>query len=159
MTRNRMQNHQWDAALDPAAVPLFLALQWTQARAIATMEPRLSRHGLSMAEFDVLATLRNTPPPHEATPSRIQDEMVITSGGLTKVLHQLEQRGFVTRSLHDGDHRVKPVRLSAKGRRLIETAMASMVRSTGEWIRSALDATEIGQLTALLHRLLDAPRP
>jgi DNA-binding MarR family transcriptional regulator len=157
--RDRMQNHAWDTSLDREVVPLFLALQWVQARAVDGMRPLLDRQGLSMAEFDVLATLRNAPSPHEATPSQIQDRMVITSGGLTKVLHQLEQRELVTRSLREGDHRVKPVRLTARGRRTIEAAMAAMVGATGAWFRNALDASEIAQLTALLDRLLQPRQP
>ncbi|MBK7079197.1 MAG: hypothetical protein IPH55_00175 [Betaproteobacteria bacterium] len=60
MTSNRMDSHRWDSALDPQVVPLFLALQGAHARSLDSMRPPLVRHGLSLAEFDVLATLRNT---------------------------------------------------------------------------------------------------
>ena len=121
------------------------------------MRPPLVRHGLSEAEFDVLATLRNIPPPHEATPSRIQDEMVITSGGLTKLMHQLEIRGLVRRLQFEGDLRVKPVRLTPKGARLIEAVMAEAVGLTGDWIKRALDTAQIELLTALLTKCVEAP--
>ena len=152
-----MDSHRWDSALDPQVVPLFLALQWAHARSLDSMRPPLVRHGLSLAEFDVLATLRNTPPPHEATPSRIQDAMVITSGGLTKLMHQLEGRGLVRRLQFEVDLRVKPVRLTPKGARLIEAAMAEAVGLTGDWIKRALDATQIELLTALLTKCVQAP--
>ena len=71
MKRNRMDSHQWDSALDPEVVPLFLHLQWAQARSLQEMRPVLLRHGLSVAEFDVLATLRNAPAPYEMTPSQM----------------------------------------------------------------------------------------
>ncbi|MBK7793355.1 MAG: MarR family transcriptional regulator [Betaproteobacteria bacterium] len=157
MTSSRMDSHRWDSALDPQVVPLFLALQWAHARSLDSMRPPLVRHGLSLAEFDVLATLRNTPPPHEATPSRIQDAMVITSGGLTKLMHQLEGRGLVRRLQFEDDLRVKPVRLTPKGARLIEAAMAEAVGLTGDWIKRALDATQIELLTALLTKCVQAP--
>jgi DNA-binding MarR family transcriptional regulator len=152
-----MDSHRWDSALDPQVVPLFLALQWAHARSLDSMRPPLVRHGLSLAEFDVLATLRNTPPPHEATPSRIQDAMVITSGGLTKLMRQLEGRGLVRRLQFEDDLRVKPVRLTPKGARLIEAAMAEAVGLTGDWIKRALDATQIELLTALLTKCVQAP--
>ncbi|MBK9704268.1 MAG: MarR family transcriptional regulator [Betaproteobacteria bacterium] len=152
-----MDSHPWDSALDPQVVPLFLALQWAHARSLDSMRPPLVRHGLSLAEFDVLATLRNTPPPHEATPSRIQDAMVITSGGLTKLMRQLEGRGLVRRLQFEDDLRVKPVRLTPKGARLIEAAMAEAVGLTGDWIKRALDATQIELLTTLLTKCVQAP--
>lgn len=158
MARNTsMDSHQWDSALDPAVAPLFLSLQWAHARSIDVMRPLLLRHGLSAAEFDVLATLRNAPAPHELTPSQIQDEVVITSGGLTKVMLQLEGRGLVVRHQSQDDLRVKPARLTDAGRAGIERAMADTVAATGDWLRSALDHAQMQQLQALLRALVDAP--
>lgn len=152
---NRMDRHQWDSAIDPQVVPLFLMLQWAQARSIQTMRPILIKHGLSSAEFDILATLRNSPLPHQMTPSQIQDQVVITSGGLTKVMIQLEVRGLVKRLQLANDMRVKPVRLTASGRRSVELAMIDVVGAGGQWIRSALDDAEIKSLTGLLAKLAE----
>jgi DNA-binding MarR family transcriptional regulator len=121
------------------------------------MRPVLLRHGLSTAEFDVLATLRNAPAPHEMTPSQIQREMVITSGGLTKLMLQLAGRGLVERSSFEDDRRVKPLRLTAIGRQAVEAAMVEMLAASGQWIRAALTSGEIAQLTQLLDRLVAAP--
>ena len=153
MTTNRMDTHQWDSSLDPEAVPLFLALQWAQSRSLAALKEPLVKHGVSMAEFDVLATLRNAPAPHEMTPKELQDEVVITSGGLTKVMFQLESRDLVQRLQRELDLRIKPVRLTAKGKTVIEKSMAEMVATTGSWIRESLDAGQIKQLTALLGKI------
>ena len=153
--QNRMQHHQWDSALDPQTVPLFLQLQWAQAQSLRTMRPMLEKFALSAVEFDVLATLRNAPAPHQLTPSAIQAAVVITSGGLTKVMLQLEARGLVTRRQQEHDLRVKPVCLSDSGKQLIESAMIETVANTGQWLRERLNATEISQLTQLLERLAD----
>jgi DNA-binding MarR family transcriptional regulator len=153
MTTNRMDSHQWDSSLDPEVVPLFLALQWAQSRSLAALKEPLVKHGVSMAEFDVLATLRNAPAPHEMTPKELQDEVVITSGGLTKVMFQLESRDLVQRLQRELDLRIKPVRLTAKGKTVIEKSMAEMVATTGSWIRESLDAGQIKQLTALLGKI------
>lgn len=150
---NRMQHHQWDSALDATTVPLFLNLQWAQAASLDTMRPTLQQFGVSMTEFDVLATLRNAPAPHEMTPSAIQDAVVITSGGLTKVMLQLESRGLVTRRQLAHDLRSKPVSLSAEGCQLIEAAMASAVADTAGWLHTRLSAAEITQLSTLLGKL------
>ncbi|MDE1545732.1 MarR family transcriptional regulator [Dechloromonas agitata] len=152
-----LHTHQWDNAIDPQIAPLFLALQWAHRRSIEQMQPLLAEFRLSSAEFDVLATLRNAPPPYELTPSQVQDEVVITSGGLTKVMLQLASRGLVERPEFGDDRRVKPVRLTAAGITAIEAAMSRMIDTTGQWIRSALAAGDIAQLTALLRQLIDAP--
>lgn len=157
MTAHRMDHHQWDTGLDPELAPLFLELQWAHARSIDAMRPHLLKHGVSVAEFDLLATLRNAEPPHAMTPSRIQQEMVITSGGLTKVMLQLEARGLIIRLQSKGDRRVKPVQLTAQGQQLIEAAMNEMIGVTGQWIRQALNAHEIKQLTILLGKIVDSP--
>jgi DNA-binding MarR family transcriptional regulator len=160
MARNTsMQTHQWDSALDPEISPLFLALQWAHGRSLAAMQPVLEKFRLSAAEFDVLATLRNAPAPHQMTPSQIQYQVVITSGGLTKVMLQLAERGLVERSQKSDDLRVKPVQLSATGCQTIEAAMQEMMAGTGQWLRGALTRDEIAQLCALLRKVVDAEKP
>lgn len=150
---NRMESHRWDSALDPEVVPLFLMLQWARAASLDTMRPLLAKHGCTAAEFDVLATLRNAPAPHCLTPSQIQAEVVITSGGLTKVMLHLEERRLVQRRQQEEDMRVKPVALTEAGKALVEVAMAELVAASGQWIRGRLDGNEIATLTALLAKL------
>jgi DNA-binding MarR family transcriptional regulator len=157
MTRNTsMQTHSWDSALAPDISPLFLALQWAHQRSLTAMQPILDKFHLSAAEFDVLATLRNAPAPHQMTPAQIQYQVVITSGGLTKVMQQLTERGLVERSQSQDDLRVKPVRLSASGQQTIEAAMQAMLEVNGQWIRGALAAEEITQLIQLLRKTVEA---
>ncbi len=152
----RVETPRWDRTIDPEIVPLFLSLQWARSRFIREMRPLLARHGLSAAEFDVLATLRNAPVPHRMTPSRIQEEVVITSGGLTKVMLQLEAQGMVERLRPDGDQRVKPVGLTAHGKATVERAMCDIVHASGVWVREVLSAPDIAVLTRLLGKLAGA---
>lgn len=153
--KNRMDTHQWDCAMDPEIVPLVLALHWAQAQAMQCVRPLWSRHGLTAAEFDVLATLRNAAEPHQMTPSAIQDEVVITSGGLTKVMLQLAERGLVERLRRAGDQRVKPVCLTPAGKAVIENALAEAVAASGRWVRSQLSQGEVATLTRLLGKLVE----
>ncbi|MBF0628171.1 MAG: MarR family transcriptional regulator [Magnetococcales bacterium] len=145
----------WPELFDPELIPFSLALHrghgLLYGRACAVM----GQFGLSPAEFDVLASLRRSPAPHELTPSQLQQALVITSGGLTKILHQLEQRGFITRLTVHGDRRIKPVRLTGPAFSLIEQALAEVLRQTGERVRSALTPEEIRVMTGLLLRLAE----
>ena len=127
--------HVWSESHDPEIMPLMLSLHQAQGQAFAQARAIWTKHGLTAAEFDVLATLRNAPQPHELTPSQLQASLLITSGGLTKVMRQLEARKLVTRSQHGIDQRVKPIRLALPGKRLVEKAMAELVATSGKQVR------------------------
>jgi DNA-binding MarR family transcriptional regulator len=151
---NSLHHHPWDVSLDPHTVPVFLWLQWAHRRSLQPMQPALARYGLSSAEFDLLATLRNAEPDYTLTPSQLLAQMLLTSGGLSKVMAQLEARGLIARLCRDDDRRIKPVRLTADGQALIEQAMAETVANAGEWLRGALTAEERNQLIGLLMQLV-----
>ena len=156
MARNTsMSSHQWDTAIDQEVSPLFLNLQWAQAKSIDVIRPLMAKYQVSLAEFDVLATLRNAPSPHELTPTQIQNEVVITSGGLTKILLQLERRGLVKRLIQKDDLRIKPVTLTTQGNMLINVAMVDVMKTTSQWIRVRLDQEQMRQLTVLLRQLVN----
>jgi DNA-binding MarR family transcriptional regulator len=78
----------------------------------------------------------------------------MSSGGLTKVLHALEGKNLVKRGKGETDRRSKPVRLTAKGRALIERAMADVLRSDGELISRGVSEVEIERLTRLVRKAL-----
>lgn len=149
----KLKAHEWACNHDPEAMPLVLALHWAAKEARAGTDTLWARSGVTPTEFDVLATLRNAPPPHELTPSQVQGLMVITSGGLTKVMRQLEERKLVSRSLPGKDQRVKPVRITAAGKRLVERLMVEVSGLLGAWVRERLGGNDSALLTDLLARL------
>ena len=55
------------------------------------------RHGLETWEFDVLAALRRSGPPHELAPGQLVSETMVTSGTMTNRVDRLVNRGLVTR--------------------------------------------------------------
>ena len=150
-----LENHRqnWPETFDARIMPLLMSMQRASTSQGIDIGWILARHRLSLAEFDVLATLRRAPPPCELTPSELQRSVVITSGGLSKVLQQLEARDLVVRSTTKEDRRVKPVRLTAKATKLIEQSMAELMEFVSTAIRSRLNNKEIDQLTALLVKL------
>lgn len=145
--------HEWAVGHDPLIVPLFLNLERARKVAHARARAVWDQHGLTPAEFDVLATLRNTESPYELTPGQIQDRVLITSGGLTKVIHLLEEKGYVERSVARNDNRVKPVRLTATGSRCIARTMRDLVSMTQEWMHSILGQDEIRSASSILRKI------
>ncbi|MBK1649020.1 MarR family winged helix-turn-helix transcriptional regulator [Rhabdochromatium marinum] len=110
--------------------------------------------GLSLGEFDVLASLRRTAPPHRLSPTQLHCATLITSGGLTKLLYQLEARGLVERQVHAGDKRSKLVLLTTAGKALVESTMAQVIACDQRWLNAALDENELAQLNQLLGKVL-----
>jgi DNA-binding MarR family transcriptional regulator len=112
-----------------------------------------------LTDIDVLAALRSAPPPHELSPTELYSAVLISSGGLTKVLHGLEHRGLIGRVPDDEDRRSHRVRLTPAGRALAERAVAA-VQASGEALFSrALSTAEMARLAGLLRKLLLAVEP
>ena len=107
---------------------------------------------LSPAEYSVLATLRKTPAPHRLKPSDIYKGMLLSSGGLSKVLKTLEERGLVLREDDRDDRRGSLVRLSPVGVELSERAMKAVIGSDIAMLNRVAD-------TARLDALAEALKP
>ncbi|WP_353155395.1 MarR family transcriptional regulator [Herminiimonas fonticola] len=70
------------------------------------------RTGLTPSQFDIVATLGNTP---GMTFKELGERTLITKGTLTGVIDRLEEKELVTRVTHLADRRSTLVRLTAKG--------------------------------------------
>ncbi len=147
-----LHREHWAETFDQRIISLLLALQHVHVAETVSFDWVMARHRVSLAEFDALATLRRTAT-RELTPSELQRSMVITSGGLSKVIAQLEARGLVARSTTEADRRVKPVSLTTKGARLIEQGMCELIDAAKSAIRSRLTNKEMDQLIGLLEKL------
>jgi DNA-binding MarR family transcriptional regulator len=148
----------WPQAATPVA-RLMTRLVRCAVLMLRRSEAEVGRFGLTVSEFEALAALRSAPPPHERTPGEIGQSLLITSGGLSKVLATLSDRGLVSRTRAAGDRREKPVRLTTEGRELIERAMAALLRADAALVSAALLESEAERLTELVDRLLAAIEP
>ncbi|KAB2318700.1 MarR family transcriptional regulator [Betaproteobacteria bacterium SCN1] len=68
--------------------------------------------GLTPPQFDIVATLGNTP---GMTSKELGEKTLITKGTLTGVIDRLVERGWVERAAHDRDRRCQIVRLTSAG--------------------------------------------
>lgn len=126
-------------------------------RAAAALRPRLdethAKSGLGGDTFDVLASLRRSGSPYELTPTQLYREMMLTSGAMTNRIDRLEEAGYVSRRPDPNDRRGTLVRLSAKGKALIDSAATKHVANEERQL-AALTAREQQQLNELLRKLL-----
>jgi DNA-binding MarR family transcriptional regulator/DNA-binding XRE family transcriptional regulator len=113
-----------------------------------------ARHGISKGDVVVLGTLRRGGGPrYEMTPTGLKRLLWISLPGLKKRLDRLEEHGMVTRSENPEDARGFLVRLTAKGRAMVD----EMVRRSPSAIWHTLQETapaDLAQLSALLRSLL-----
>ena len=148
----------WPKAVTPTAevcIRVYRLHDLFRARA----QRLVSRHGLSLTEIDVLAALRRAPPPHELSPTELYSAVLISSGGLTKVLHGLEHRGLISRIADDVDRRSRRVRLTPAGRAITERTVATVQASDEELFSKTLSTAEMARLAALLRKVLLAVEP
>ena len=120
----------------------------------ANDRPAILDNGLSTAEFDVLVTLRKMAPPYELTPTALGSSTLLTSGGLTKVLHQLEQKLLVERLNDPQDKRIKRVQLTAAGIQKAESAMTDVLATDTELLKQLISQEDLQTLNTLLTSLL-----
>jgi DNA-binding MarR family transcriptional regulator len=139
--------------VDPRPMELVGRIQ----RAAAALRPRLdevhSASGLVGESFDVLAALRRSGPPHQLTPTELYRQMMLTSGAMTNRIDRLEEGGYVERRPDPSDRRGTLVRLTPKGRALIDSALEKHVANE-KHLLMALSVKEQQQLNGLLRKLL-----
>jgi len=111
------------------------------------------RHGLSRADFDVLASLRRAGPPHALSPSALSEAVMRSSGAMSQRLASLEREGLVRRSMDPADRRAVVVTLTPRGRRLVE-AVAGEHLANERRLLAPLGADEQEALAGLLRKLL-----
>ena len=109
-----------------------------------------ARFGLTPAGFDTLVTLRSLPKPRALSPSELFMSVLISSGGMTKVLDKLEEDGWITRVAQDDDKRKKLVRLTTAGEKLAEDCMAAVMEGDRSLLQQSLSKSEIETLRDLL---------
>jgi len=139
--------------LDTKAMGLVGRVQ----RAAAALRPRLDEThagcGLQGESFDVLASLRRSGRPYQLTPTQLYREMMLTSGAMTNRIDRLEEAGLVSRRRDPQDRRGTLVRLTAKGKALIDSATTRHVANEARLLAS-LSSREQLQLADLLRKLL-----
>ncbi len=135
--------------LDATPIGIFGRISRIDRLFEQSMAEFLRPHGLTLGLFDVLAALRRLGEPFQAKPSDLAETVMLTSGGMTGRLDQLEQLGLVVR-LHDSDdRRVMLARLSTEGRELIDGLMA---KHLDRWL-TPLAWLRTGELEAFASHL------
>ena len=145
----------WDRErpdLDPSPIGVFGRISIIDR----LLKDRLGRffaaHGLTLGLFDVLAALRRLGFPYRAKPSELALTTMLTSGGMTGRLDQLESLSLVKRVSDPEDRRVMFAQLSPEGLQLIDHLIELHLAQEAELL-AELTAGERNRLAGLLRNL------
>ena len=114
-----------------------------------------AEHGLKESDFGVLSPLRRVGEPFELTPTELARHKMITSGGMTAALDRLEAKGMIVRVPNPNDRRGSLVRLTERGREVIDASM-ELHADVEQKLVAPLSEQERADLQRLLRKLLIA---
>ncbi len=105
--------------------------------------------GLTHAQFDIIATLGNTP---GMSVTELGEKTLITKGTLTGVIDRLEQKGLVTRERSSDDKRSYFVRLTEQGAATFDEVFPIVV-AQGKHLFDNLHNTDFDEIDDALRKL------
>lgn len=115
------------------------------------LRPVFAAHGLGEGDFDVLATLRRSGGEYELTAGELGAQTMVTSGAITKRVDRLIGAGLVERRISESDARGRQIRLTARGRALMDDVYPQHLRNEMRLL-AGLTGAEREQLAALLRK-------
>jgi len=111
--------------------------------------------GMSFSEYAALHALAVAPSPHRMSPSQLNEQLGLSSGGITKTVDRLEESGLVKRLPDPADGRGVLVGLTVRGHK-----RANLVFSEGRdhyaELLGDISPERHAQLAAGLQTLLEA---
>jgi DNA-binding MarR family transcriptional regulator len=113
----------------------------------------LAPYGLQPGWFDLLAALRRAGTPYELNPTQLVRATLLSSSGMTKRLDRMEAAKLIERRPDPHDRRGTLVRLTRRGRSVIDRAVETHLGNE-ERLLGALTAAERRTLNGLLKQLL-----
>lgn len=139
--------------LDDDRITAFGMLVEATRRLERTFERTLrEQHALTLVVFEALLRIGRSPN-QQMSMSQLAEDMVLTSGGVTRLVDRLADSGFVTRMPCAEDRRVHWAQLTPEGLATIEAATATHVGDLDEHFSSRMSAAEMRTLADVCDRL------
>lgn len=104
--------HALDSAADEPCIPVLRPLVETYLAFTRESDRNIERLGLTSGQFDVIATLGDTP---GMCCRELSERTLVTKGTLTGVLDRLTKKGLIEGVSDPADRRIRIIRLTKKG--------------------------------------------
>jgi DNA-binding MarR family transcriptional regulator len=134
---------------DELEVQTWVQLVRTMARMERRLEQALEAHGLSVPQFDILATLGFE---QGITQQELAERLLVTKGNICGMIDRMEANGWVERRPDPEDRRVNRLFLTRQGQTRLAQAMPSQ-QALAKQILGALTPAELQTLHQFLDRL------
>src|SRR5262245_14751379 len=147
---------KWDSArpdIDVGSLQVTARLARIGPHLARRQEAVFERFGLSRGEVGMLSALRTAGPPHQLSPTRLGQGLMLSSAGVTSRLDRLERRGFVLRLPDPDARRGVIVELTDAGLEIVDAAVEANTVSDRA-LMDRFDAQELEALEGLLRKLL-----
>src|SRR3982751_5803397 len=131
------------------ALKLYVVLMRASGAVAKRLEPSITKHGLTGAEFGVLEALYHRGP---LLLGEVQRKILVSSGGITFLVDRLVAKGLVVRRDCPSDRRARYADLTPAGERLIDEIFPEHARQITD-LMATWDLGEQRQVTELLRRL------
>jgi MarR family 2-MHQ and catechol resistance regulon transcriptional repressor len=123
---------------------------WKAAKAVEKVDREsIDRTGLGLSDFTIMEALLHKGP---LTINQIGQKVLLTSGSMTAAVNRLERKGLVKRIQDASDGRCFYVRLTKRGRKVINDAFSGHQQNL-EKIAEVLTREERTELVRLLRKL------
>ncbi|WP_318656483.1 MarR family winged helix-turn-helix transcriptional regulator [Scrofimicrobium canadense] len=139
--------------LDPSPMLVFSRLSRLSRHLDRERRKAFAAHDLETWEFDVLAALRRSGEPYQATPGALMNDLLVSSGTMTNRIDRLEEAGLVQRKPSNRDRRVVLVQLTDAGAQRVDGALEALLKAEKR-ILSVLELSERTELASLLFPLV-----
>lgn len=125
------------------------------SRVVREFDNRLDLdHRISIREFDVLINLDNAPE-RRLRMTDLANAVMLSSGGLTRLVGRLEDRGLLQREPDPEDARAFHATLTDTGRARLAEARVTHDAVIEELLGARLSSQEVATLTRILARVLE----
>ena len=146
----RERRPELDFTSSEVVTRLLRAAHYVQAR----LDDIAAAYGLShTGDLDVLLDLDRADPDRGRTPTELAEIQLVTPGGMTVRLNRLQQAGLIERRPNPSDGRGVLIRLTPLGRDLARDALAPVIETQTDSLRS-LGTSDQYALADLLRDLL-----
>lgn len=128
-------------AIDVKGLPITGRVMRLARYLEALREEWLGRFGLTVPDFDVLATMRRRAGESAINVRDLQYSMMLSSGGTTKRLDRLERAELIERLPDPNDRRGVLIRLTSSGMQLIDEVIPAITERENELVSGMITSS------------------
>ena len=137
--------------MNPSALKSCAILMRTGSGLLTALETVLGKYGLSQGRFLALIVM-NRKPNVEVSPSTLADKIGVKRATMTGLLDRLQQDNLVERKVHTGDRRKIEVRITDRGRQILDEMLPDYYRHIAKLMANLTEKERL-ELVSLLGKV------